>query len=145
MSKQIVKLHHDVIRSQILLSMLSRDQGKSYQQLWNQPRFARSFFYDFRSRQRTQFKHANTMPSTGSDDLPRSTSDDSENVKPKGPSRGGSEKLRLSQLQRNDSLRSIASQFSIDSVHDAVKDKEEKWRKRHENSVKRQVRLQTLI
>ena len=107
-----------------------------------------------RSRQRTQFKHANTIPSTGSDDLPRSTSDDSENVNPmvakqsiaaKVPSRGGSEKLRLSQLQRKDSMRSIASQFSIDSVHEAVKDKEEKWRQRHENSVKRQVRLQTLI
>ena len=108
----------------------------------------------YRSRQRTQFKHANTVPSTGSDDLPRSTSDDSENVNPrvskqnivaKVPSRGGSEKLRLSQLQRKDSMRSIASQFSIDSVHEAVKDKEEKWRQRHENSVKRQVRLQTLI
>ena len=50
------------------------------------------------------------------------------------------ERFAMTQLVRTD------SQTSIDSVRDIVREKEEKWRQRHQSSsVKRKVRIQTLI
>jgi hypothetical protein len=50
------------------------------------------------------------------------------------------ERFAMTQLVRTD------SQTSIESVRDIVREKEEKWRQRHQSSsVKRKVRIQTLI
>ena len=50
------------------------------------------------------------------------------------------ERFAMTQLVRTD------SQTSIDSVRDIVREKEEKWRQRHQSSsIKRKVRIQTLI
>ena len=100
-----------------------------------------------------------------SDDLPPSTSEDNSEynkaaAKPRNQSdqitkksaklSGGHdsqigpvsapERFAMTQLVRTD------SQTSIDSVRDIVREKEEKWRQRHQSSsVKRKVRIQTLI
>ena len=37
------------------------------------------------------------------------------------------------------------NQTSLDSVHDVVREKEEKWRQRHRNNLSQKVRMQTLI
>ena len=49
------------------------------------------------------------------------------------------ERFAMTHLVRSD------SQTSIESVQDMVREKEEKWRQRHQNSAKRKVRIQTLI
>ena len=49
------------------------------------------------------------------------------------------ERFAMTHLVRSD------SQTSIESVQEIVREKEEKWRQRHQNSVKRKVRIQTLI
>ena len=46
------------------------------------------------------------------------------------------ERFAMTHLVRSD------SQTSVESI---VREKEEKWRQRHQNSVKRKVRIQTLI
>ena len=51
----------------------------------------------------------------------------------------------MSRMKSADSIRSFASQTSLDSVHDVVREKEEKWRQRHRNNLSQKVRMQTLI
>ena len=126
----------------------------------------------FRNRPRHPLRHQKALHSC-SDDLPPSTSEDnseqyrvsksqtvvhhpsksekipyfdpkSENLsysadgEKTGPV-STSEKFALTHLVRSD------SQTSIDSVKSIVREKEEKWKQRHQNSVKRKVRIQTLI
>ena len=55
---------------------------------------------------------------------------------------------RLFGLQRSDSGKSLASQMSVESIHEYVKDKENQWREKHRNSskkIKKIHRKQTLI
>ena len=102
----------------------------------------------FRSRQRPPLRHQKTIQSN-SEDLPPSTSEESEQntiaKSVKISAIPSTERFTRTHLSRSGSIRSLASQTSIDSVHDVVREKEEQWRQRHENSVKRKVRMQTLI
>ena len=88
--------------------------------------------------------------------MPKSTSEDSENVSlPKlAPIITNPRHLvpkfheRFQHLQRSGSLKSISSNISVESVHDYVKEKEDIWREKHKlknNSSRRKIRQQTLI
>ena len=117
-----------------------------------------------RTRPRHPLRHQKAFHSC-SDDLPPSTSEDNSECKsvamPKlssgdqtrAPCRsiGTSldhtlpitshpERFAMTHLVRSDSQTSIES-----SCQEIVREKEEKWRQRHQNSVKRKVRIQTLI
>ena len=112
-----------------------------------------------RTRSRSSNRQKNIFPSTSEDYLPPSTSEDSENVlsklappaiaktSPPVAIKRNNERFALSQFQgRQGSLRSLASQTSLESVQDMIRDKEEKWREKHsQDSAKRKVRIQTLI
>ena len=52
---------------------------------------------------------------------------------------------RLLQLQHSNSNGSLASQISVESVQDFLKEKEEKWREKHHNNSRKKIRQQTLI
>ena len=52
---------------------------------------------------------------------------------------------RFLRLHHQGSVRSLASQGSVESIHDYVKEKEEEWRERHHNSSRKKIRTQTLI
>ena len=109
--------------------------------------------YRSRHQQRESLKHQNTFPSTCSDDIPRSTSEDSELHRHTSIPPPLVEKFqmaaneRLFGLQRSDSGKSLASQMSVESIHEYVKDKENQWKQKHRNSstFKKIHRKQTLI
>ena len=121
-----------------------------------------SYGYFFReinlilSRSR-HLKTESTFPSTCSDDyLPKSTSEDSENVSLpklapiKNLPRSNHHLIpkyheRFQHLQRSGSLKSISSNISVESVHDYVKEKEDIWREKHNCPSRRKIRQQTLI
>ena len=122
--------------------------------------------HPFRNRPRHPLRHQKALHSC-SDDLPPSTSEDnseynkaagkpknSDQIPKKSANLSGNdgvgdhqigpvsapERFAMTQLVRTD------SQTSIESVRDIVREKEEKWRQRHQSSsVKRKVRIQTLI
>ena len=116
--------------------------------MWNQ------LYFFSRSR---HLKTENTFPSTCSDDyLPKSTSEDSENVSLpklapiKNLPRSNHHLIpkyheRFQHLQRSGSLKSISSNISVESVHDYVKEKEDIWREKHNCPSRRKIRQQTLI
>ena len=89
---------------------------------------------------------------THSDDLPPSTSEDSEQVSkikikagPSGKSfENQPQRFAKKLLDRKGSIGSLASQTSMDSVHDTVREKEEQWRQRHLNNFNsKRIRTQT--
>ena len=132
---------------------LNRFHDKFHQSLFFQG--APILLYRSRHQQRESLKHQNTFPSTCSDDIPRSTSEDSELHRhhhtsippPLVENFQMAANERLFGLQRSDSGKSLASQMSVESIHEYVKDKENQWKQKHRNTstFKKIHRKQTLI
>ena len=95
------------------------------------------------SEDNSEYNKAAAKPRNQSDQIPKNSAKLSAHDNVRDPQIGpisAPERFAMTQLVRTD------SQTSIDSVRDIVREKEEKWRQRHQSSsVKRKVRIQTLI
>lgn len=95
------------------------------------------------SEDNSEYNKAAAKPRNQSDQIPKKSAKLSGHDSVGDPQIGpvsAPERFAMTQLVRTD------SQTSIDSVRDIVREKEEKWRQRHQSSsVKRKVRIQTLI
>ena len=95
------------------------------------------------SEDNSEYNKAAAKPRNQSDQIPKKSAKLSAHDDVRDPQIGpvsAPERFAMTQLVRTD------SQTSIDSVRDIVREKEEKWRQRHQSSsIKRKVRIQTLI